>query len=527
MGELIERLRDPSCYSHPVGEVEVVETHVSWILLAGPYAYKVKKPVRLPFLDFTTLEQRQRFCREELRLNRRTAPQIYLDVVPIAGDPPRVGGEGVPREWALRMRRYPEDAVLERRAAAHRLEAWQLEQLGEALARFHGEAAVAGERQDFGNAAAVRAPAEANFTENAGLGGRFAEGPLATALERLAGWTRREGARLERTFTARKADGFVRECHGDLHLGNVLLAHGAPLLVDALEFDPALRWIDVMNDVAFLFMDLVRRGEPRLAYRFLDRYLERTGDFGGLAVLRYYSVYRAMVRAKVSAIRLTQLEAEHLDLREQERELDGYLKLAARLAQREPPLVVLMHGVAASGKTTASTRLVEALGAIRLRSDVERKRLHGLRALERAAAPPGEGLYATDATDRTYERLAELARDVVEAGYPVIVDATFHERARRDRFRALAASLGAAFEIVCCEAPDDVLRGRVEKRLLKGADASDAGVDVLERQIAAREPLADEESVHATRLDTTSVAEWHGALESFARRFRIPMGGRQ
>lgn len=516
---LVAAMRDPRAYPHVVDEVEVIETHISWVFLAGDFAYKVKKPLRLPFVDYSTLERRERSCREELRLNRRTAPDLYLDVVPLAGAPPRVGGEGPVREWAVRMRRFPQAALLDALAVAGALQPWHVDAFAAHVARFHAAAHRARADESHGAPAAVSAPALANFDEVAALG--VPDGS-ATTLEALREWTLRESAACAARFAARKAAGFVRECHGDMHLGNAYLAGAGVHLFDAIEFDPALRWIDTMDDVAFAYMDLIAHGLPRLAYRFLDGYLERTGDFDGLGVLRYYAVYRAMVRCKVSCLRAR--DGGDIARREAMRAARRYLALAARLAQREPPVLVLMHGPSASGKTVGSQRLLEALGAVRLRSDVERKRAHGIEATSHAfASSPGEGLYASGTSDATYARLLALARRVLGAGFPVVVDAAFLDRSRREPFAALAREAGAAFEILSCRAPADVLRGRIERRMSKGDDASDADLAVLERQLGTLEPLGADERVHATVLDTTSTPAWTGALESFARRFRVPM----
>ena len=517
---LVAAMREPRAYPHVVDEVEVIETHISWVFLAGDFAYKVKKRLRLPFVDYSTLERREHFCREELRLNRRTAPDLYLDVVPIAGVPPRVGGEGPVQEWAVRMRRFPQATLLDALAVAGALQPWHVDAFAAHVARFHGAAPRAGAGDSYGSPAAVAAPALANFDEIAALGAPEGSAP---ALEAMRAWTARESSACAARFAARKAAGFVRECHGDMHLGNARLAGAGVHLFDAIEFDPALRWIDTMDDVAFAYMDLVAHGLPRLAYRFLDGYLERTGDFDGLGVLRYYAVYRALVRCKVACLRARDANGE-IARREAMRGARRYLALAVRLAQREPPVLVLMHGPSASGKTVGSQRVLEALGAVRLRSDVERKRVHGIDAASHAfASSPGEGLYASGASDATYARLLALARGVLEAGFPVVVDAAFLDRSRREPFAALARETGAAFEILSCRAPADVLRGRIERRMAKGDDASDADLAVLERQLGALESLGGDEQVHATVLDTTSAPAWTGAVESFARRFRVPM----
>ena len=516
---LAEELRDPAAYPHPVHGVDVVETHISWVFLAGDFAYKVKKPVRLPFLDFSTLSERYYYCQEEVRLNRRSAPEIYLDVVPIGGHPARVGGPLPAREYAVRMRRFPEHALLDVLACEDRLTSAHVDGVAAALARLHGTAVMAGTEKDFGSAAHVTRAALANFDELAAMSPPES---MAAALEALRTWTRQQAHDLVPRFEARRAGGFVRECHGDLHLGNVVLIDGRPRLFDCIEFSAGLRWTDVMADVGFLFMDLLHRGHPRLAYRFVDAYLAATGDYDGLGVLRFYAVYRAMVRGKVAFIRARQLGAADDGARH---EFIRYVALAERLSRREPPVLMLMHGFAASGKTTASQRLLEALGAVRLRADVERKRMHGIVPASRAGADaPGHGMYSQDETDRTYARLEALAREVLDAGYPVVVDATFLEHDRRRRFRDLAEEAHAAFEVVSCVVPAQVLRERIERRLRKGDDASDAGLAVLERQLQRHDPLDGEEMVHATLLDTTRESQWQGAVSSLARRFRMPLG---
>jgi aminoglycoside phosphotransferase family enzyme/predicted kinase len=513
---LVEALRDPACYPHPVDRVVVLETHISWVLLAGDFAYKLKKPVRLPFLDFSTPQLRRRYCDEELRLNRRTAPQVYLDVVPIGGEPraPRVGLGGPALEHAVRMRRFPQEALFSRLAAHGALQDEHVDALAEALASFHGAIAGGAVPDGIGTAEAIRAPAMENFSEILALRPRVR---ALDALEALRRWTGAEGAALAPTFVARRLAGFVRECHGDLHLGNVVSIGGAAVLFDGIEFAPRLRWTDVMADAAFPFMDLTR-GNERLAWRFLDRYLQRTGDYEGLAVLRFYAVYRALVRAKIAAVRAGQLA--HGDPRRLDAiaELDEYVELARRLSSRPAPVLALMHGVSGSGKSTAAQALLESLGAVRLRSDVERKRLHGLDPAAKTDSVIGGGIYTAEAGERTYRRLEELARAALSAGYPVVVDAAFLERPRRDGLRDVARACNAAFQIVSCCAPATVLRERVERRSRTLADASEASPEILERQLAMEHGLAPGELVHATRIDTSKPL-WRNDIESFARRF--------
>jgi aminoglycoside phosphotransferase family enzyme/predicted kinase len=457
---VIEELRDPARYPHPVERVELIETHISWVLLAGDYAYKLKKPVDLGFLDFRSLQARRFYCEEELRLNRRTAPQIYLDVVPITGDEadPRLDGDGAAIEYAVKMRRFPQDALLSRMAQDGRLGLQHIDALARGVAAFHSRVARADAARPFGSAEEVLAPALQNFDQIEALIGADADVP---ELERLRDWTLREHVRLRATFEARKAGGFVRECHGDLHLGNIALIDGEPTAFDGIEFSESLRWIDVVNEIAFLVMDLIDRKLPRLAWRFLNGYLEATGDYAGMPLLRFYLVYRALVRAKVACIRDHQPGLDGQAHGRAGREYLEYLRLAQALAERPPRALIVMHGVAGSGKTTVAQELLEAWGAVRLRSDVERKRLQGLEAGARTGSALGEGIYSPDLTAQTYARLSALSRTVLEAGYPVIVDATFLARAQRSAFAETARAAGVPFGIAVCEAPEAVLRERV------------------------------------------------------------------
>lgn len=515
---LVEDLRRPSAYPHPAGEVKVFETHISYVLLAGDFAYKIKKPVRLGFLDFSSREARRFFCEEEVRLNRRAAPELYLGVVAIGGDPPAIGSGAEPLEHAVKMRRFPQENLLDNLAREGRLEPAQVDALARAVARLHATAprAEAGDGHDSVERAAQ--PALDNFRDIAAL---EAGATIQASLGRLREWTLHERDALARRFAVRRIDGFVRECHGDLHLANVVLIDGEPVPYDCIEFDPRMRWIDVMSDVAFTMMDLEHQGQPRLAARFLNAYLEQTGDYAGLRVLRFYLVYRAMVRAKIACIRAHQPGADDLVRASAHAELIARLRLATRLARRAVPLLVLMHGLPGSGKTTAAQLLLEALGAVRLRSDVERKRLHGLAASARSASAPGAGLYSRDESQRTYSHLAVLAHEVLASGFPVVVDAASLSRAERDRFRGVARAAGAAFELATCVASDEILRSRIARRAREASDASEAGLEVLDLQCATCEPLGDDERIHCVILDTGHAAEWQAAAESLARRFHL------
>jgi aminoglycoside phosphotransferase family enzyme/predicted kinase len=475
----------------------VLETHISYVLLTGDYAYKIKKAVAFGFLDFTTLAARRFFCKQELRLNRRLAPALYLDVVPITGsvDAPQLGGDGPALEYAVRMREFPQSALASVLLARGELGAADIDALATTVAAFHAAIDIAEAAGPFGTPDGILRFARRNVQEIASL--------LATDAERreiddLRCWTESEHARLRPAFEQRRDHGFVRECHGDLHLGNIARVDDELVIFDCIEFNEEMRWIDVLSEVAFTVMDLEDRARADLARRFLNAYLERTGDYAGLALLPFYLAYRALVRAKVALLRAAQAGAgTSLALAEAR----GYLKLASRYAERPQPAVIITHGLSGSGKTTLSQALLEWIGAVRVRSDVERKRLHGVAPLERTGASLEGGLYAQAATDSTYDRLRSVARDIIGAGRMAIVDAAFPRRVQRESFRALAAELGVPFVILAFEAKEATLRQRVAARHARGTDASDADLAVLAHQIATSEPLAADERSCAVSYD--------------------------
>jgi len=497
---LVRALCERARKDHATDAVEVIETHISWVLLSGTYAYKIKKAVNLGFLDFSTLEKRRFFCGEELRLNRRLALQLYLDVVPISGTPtePELGGTEPAIEYTVKMLRFPQEALLDRMLADGKFTLPRADAVALEVARFHATTTAA-TPLGLGTPEAVHQPVRENFAQIA----KRAEGlPQGVALDPLRQWSEEEFVRRRADLAARRDNGFVRECHGDLHLGNMAWIDGQPTLFDCIEFDPALRWIDVISDMAFVVMDLHDRGRPDLAQRFLNTYLEQTGDFGGLRLLPYYQCYRAMVRAKVACIRATQAglspEQQHVACQQ----TAAYIHLASQFTRPSHPWLLITHGYSGSGKTTATQFLLEHTSTIRLRSDVERKRLFGLAPDAHSQSGVGQGLYAPDAHIKTYRRLDELAREVLQAGFPVIVDAAFLKRAERDAFRALALDLRIPFMILELHVDEDTLRQRILQREHLGRDASEATLQVLEAQLRGGEKITQEEKNWAATLNS-------------------------
>ena len=498
--ELIQSLRDPASYRHAVDTVSVIETHISSILLAGEYAYKIKKPVNFGFVDFSTLEKRLLYCNEEIRLNRRLAPALYLGVVPVTGTPsrPLMDGAGPAIEYAVKMRQFPQESMADRLLEQDRILPERMDELAKIVAAFHQTLPRAGAQTVFGTRGVIGKYVLQNFDH---IAGAEAESD-AKALASLRDWTVSELERCSRLFEQRRTDGFVRECHGDLHLGNIAVIDDRPVIFDCIEFNPELRWIDVMSEVAFMAMDLEDRGRPAYAARFLNRYLELTGDYEGISPLRFYMTYRAMVRAKVRWLLANQ---PHLDksasLQAKEQSMT-YLRLAEKYAAERRPALLITHGLSGSGKTFFTQPVLEALDAVRIRSDIERKRLFQIDPTTRPEAGIAQGIYDKAAGDRTYARLAELASRILKAGWSVIVDATFLEKKRRDRFRELARENNAPFLIMDFEAGEAVLRDRLRGRSRKGKDASDADIVVLEQQMKEYQPLTAEEREFALLIDT-------------------------
>ncbi|UZR28350.1 bifunctional aminoglycoside phosphotransferase/ATP-binding protein [Methylococcus mesophilus] len=479
-------LMTAEAYPHPVSDIRLIETHISWVFLTGTYAYKVKKPVDFGFLDFSTLELRLRFCEEELRLNRRLAPEIYLAVCPIAGSPqtPRIEGEGSPFEYAVKMRQFAEGSLLADVAAAQALTADHIGALARLVAEFHCAIPQSGSEDDYGSLSSIRRATMDNFTHIEAI---LPPEHVARDIARLRESARRDHETLEGVFCARKREGYVRECHGDLHLANIALIDGKPVPFDAIEFNPELRWIDVISELAFVAMDLEARGLTRLAAKLVNGYLSITGDYGGMVLWDYYRRYRAMVRAKIAALTWEHTAQDAA----RDAHLAGfrsYVDYALSLLPDRPARLILMHGVSGSGKTHVAAQLAEETGAIMIRSDVERKRL-----ASRCRADPAQ-VYLPAFTRTTYDRLLELAAPLLHAGLSVILDATFLERRYRDDARRVADTSGAGFAIIAMDAPEATLRERIRARQRAGADPSDADLDVLEQQLRSRIPLSEEEA---------------------------------
>ena len=501
INQLIAALKNPVLYKHPVNCFQVIETHISWVLLTGEYAYKFKKPVDLGFLDFSTLEKRYHCCQEELRLNSRLAPDIYLDIIKITGSEqePEINGKGSVIEYAVKMRQFPQQDLLINRAREKKLTNAHIDQLALCIARFHANITKAAKESAFGTADAVLLPVIENFKQIF----QFTGNDYKQQLEQLKSWSEQEQKRLYSSFQRRKNDGFIRECHGDLHLGNIVIFNKIITPFDGIEFNENLYWIDIVSEVSFLMMDLEDHQYLNLAFRFLNAWLEQTGDFQGLVVLRYYLVYRAMVRAKINGIRLKQ---QGIDKQKElcRKEFENYLHLASTYTHKPSTQLIICYGLSGSGKTTASQLLLETIPGIRIRSDVERKRIQGIPPEKTSASGINKGLYSADMSQQTYQRLYELARLIIESGYTVIVDATFLKQQQRQLFQVLALEKEVPYHIVHCHANYETMCQRIINRQQSEQDASEADLNVLDQQIQRQQCLTQDELDFSIDLDTNS-----------------------
>lgn len=495
---LLQSLQNRALYDHPVSSFKIVETHISWVILTSYFAYKLKKPVNLGFLDFSTLEKRRFYCEEEVHVNRRLCPDLYEGVVPLTGDPrhPVLGGTGQPFEYAVKMKQFDEQLLWDRLLKRDELQPDLLDRLALIVSAFHKRADVAAPNTPYGLSATFWKSVKLTLDQLDHLLHRPDD---RTVYERVARWLRMKHAQLVDRMAERRKEGHVREGHGDMHLRNIALFSKADpqiLLFDGIEFDENLRWIDVINDIAFLTMDLDHRDRPDLAWRFLNAYLEVTGDYKGLDLLRLYEANRALVRALVLGIQSR--EEGQADFPEEARK---FLHLVQSYAKRPRPCLYITHGLSGSGKTTVTKRLIEILGAIRIRSDIERKRLFGL-APQAASPREMKGMmYGPQGNSQTYNRLRDLSRHLLKGHFTVVVDAAFLKRDARGGFHELALEEHADFKILDFYAEEPVLKQRIQERLGEKKDASEADIQVLLQQVQTQEDLTEQERSFSIRID--------------------------
>ncbi len=491
--ELKVSLTRPEAYPHDVvGEIEVFETDISIVFLVGQFAYKVKKPLTTDFLDYSNLQLREYYCTEEVRLGRRYDETLYLGVVPITlrDGELKVGGDGEIVEYAVKMTRFPKGSLLSERIDEGLLTSQEVLDLADWIAVFHQSATVC--EPEFADGWPDFLNSNSRLLLDR-LEDQAIDDSTVATIKVLRDWSTEYFANHRDQFAQRVSDGFIRECHGDLHLQNVVHWGDRLIPFDGIEFNERLRWIDVLSDAAFLAMDLAARGHLDLSRSFINAYVQRSGDYDSLSLLRWFLFYRALVRAMVPMMRASQFDISKEEQDQATIDARRHLDLAYRFTLKETPSLWITYGVSGSGKTTVSESVVQRHDCFRVVSDVERKRLFGLEPTDRVSDIAKKTLYGTEHTATTFQRLGCLARRVLRAGYSVIVDATFLKRQHREQFEQIAKTEGVAFRILECQSDLQTLHQRVADRIAKDTSASDADVNVLNHQLAERDCLSPSE----------------------------------
>ena len=461
--------------THAGAKVERIDTHTAVVFLAGPRALKLKRAVRFDYLDFSTAARRKALCDAEVRLNRRTAPAIYRDVIPVTRERDgslALGGSGTPVDWVIEMRRFDQDALFDRLAAAGGLGVELMAPLAHSIAQFH---MTAEQRRDHGGRAGMSWVIEGNAAGFAEQGAGMLE-PAACA--RVTGASRAQLERHGALLDARRNAGFVRQCHGDLHLRNIVLLDGSPTLFDGVEFNDEIACIDVLYDLAFLLMDLWRRRLPRHANAIWNGYLAETSDFEGIPLMPLFLSCRAAVRAKTSAT-AARVQSDPGRVGELQQLARDYLAMAEELLQPSGPSLIAIGGLSGSGKSVLALGLAPSVGAVPgavvIRSDEVRKRLSGVSPLQRL----GDEGYTAEMSARVYETMGQRARLALRAGHTIIADAVYARPADREAIEAVASNASVPFVGLWLAAPESTL---IERAAARRHDASDANESVIRKQ---------------------------------------------
>lgn len=504
--EPLAALLSPDAYAHPAADIHLIETHISWVILAGEFAYKLRRPVNLGFLDFRELERRRQDCLDEVRLNRRSCTTLYLGVVPITREAGRVrcDGPGVVLDWAVRMRRLPQERLLASLLEAGAVTFDLLGRLVAKIARFHAEAAGGPAIRALGGYATMVANWRRNLQET-----RPFVGPALSAedFDRIRDYAMQFADRHHALFLQREAEGRIRDGHGDLRADAICFDPVEPdgiCIFDCLEFDARLRCADTGLDIAFLAMDLEQRGAREAADIVLSLYTAAMADATLPLVSSCYRCYRATIRGKIAAIRAAQPGLAPDDRERASAEARRHFRLALQYTRaNRAPSLLLVQGPSGSGKSLVAGGLAHRAGAALLSTDVVRKELAGLPPARRAPVPPATGLYDHATTARVYASMTERAQSLLAAGYAVVLDGTFLTRELRAPVLALARDAGVPLTVIECQAPEAVIR---ERQLLRAAQpwtASDATFDVFLAQRRQYEPPDEVPAVARRVLDTT------------------------
>lgn len=496
---LIQQMLSPTFYPHPVREpIQLIQTHISFVLLTGEYTYKIKKSVDFGFLDFSTLDKRKHFCEEELRLNRQNAPGIYLNVLPIVQDGDRfrfstgTGNENIV-EYAVQMKEFPQSSLLINMYEEGNLTDELMMLLGKEVAAIHKKAVRNEYIDTFGKAEQIRKSIEANYAQTA----KYIGIPQTREqYEETKRFTDDFFANNDEVFKRRVRNNHIRECHGDLHLKNIAYIDNKMIIFDCIEFKEDFRFVDTMYDVAFTVMDLHSKGEYRLANIFLNTYLEQSGDWEGLLILPLYLIRQAYVRGKVNSLMLDDPSVSDDEKKKIIPVAASYFKLALSYTQPRKGKIILTSGLSGSGKSTVAKLISQKKDATYIRSDAVRKHLGSIELNERG----DDSLYSAEMTRKTYNRMLELGVMLAQKGYTIVLDAKYDKKKSRGEVIQTAQDHNIDISILHCTAPVDILRNRLKSR---SGDITDATEQLLESQITGFEAFSDDEKRYVVEVDTT------------------------
>ncbi|MBI2165498.1 MAG: AAA family ATPase [Chloroflexi bacterium] len=485
---LVSALLGPQAYpsEERPQQVVLVETHISYLFLTGRHVYKVKKPVDFGFLDFTTLEKRKYFCHEEVRLNQRLSPGVYLDVVEIRGEGGRltIGGQGLVVEYAVKMRQLPAHRAMSALLARGQVDQDMVRRLASRIFAFHQQAERGPHIAAAGTVEAIKVSIDENFQQtDRYIGVTLA--PHQYELVRAYSYAFMEGKR--DLFSRRAREGFIRDCHGDLHTAQIFFEDGISV-IDCIEFNTRFRYIDVASDLAFLAMDLDFDGAHDLSRLLVETYQALSGDTGLADLLDFYRCYRAYVRGKVESFRLDQTGLPEPEGARVTARAGSYFALAARYAAMRPPYLILAFGLMGTGKSTLAGSLAKALGAEVINSDMVRKELAGVPPTVHRYEPWDTGIYTEEFTRRTYEEMLRRASALIAKGRGVVLDASFSHHEQREAARALAAQCGVPFYSLCTHCPPSIVRERLVARQQASDTPSDGRWELFERQVQSFDP---------------------------------------
>ncbi len=507
----LKDLMDPSTYPNRPQDVKLIQTHLSWVFLAGDVVYKVKKPVDFGFLDFTTLEKRRFFCSEEIRLNRRLCPEIYLDVVPIGKDKGhyRVEAPGEAVEWAVKMKRMPDDGLMSALIKRDEIEKRDIENICEILVPFYQRAKAPEDKLWLGGIDVVRENCVENFTQTEDFAGKVF--PRET-FEEIRRFTLSFLEKEEALFEQRQKGGWVVEGHGDLYSANICFDRKQDkiYIFDCIEFNERFRYGDVVADVSFLSMDLDFLGLCDLSAYFIELFRQKSGDNELLRLLDFYRCYRAYVRGKIGCFTWASPEVDEKTRNLSLEMAKRYFQLALRYAGgvKERPTLFVFMGLSGTGKSTIARAFAKKRDMEVFNSDYVRKEyVSGIPAEEKRLEPFGKGIYSKEFTKKTYRALSRLAGERLVLGKSVILDATYIDPEKRKRVRELAGSCGANLVFIHCTCPEEVALERMKRRLKASGEVSDGRQEIYQKQKTIFVPPDGSEAHKVIELDTTKSIE--------------------